>query len=206
MFAPQRPFVTVLAVIAHLLGASACLAQDKDEDDVKWDVTSDLDGDGMLDRASIVHAPDGGTSDLHIFLGASSTKTGDDAAPDIIKKAIVHGTVLAFESREKATLTLMSCTGCTSISALEQTLTVVYRNRTFMIGRYTRGWELTTRFANGEVDVLMGGCSIDFLTGEGRVSEGLEDAKPVKERFKPIALASWSDTIRPAICKYKREK
>lgn len=204
MFAPPTRLATALAVIAHLLGAGFCIAQGESE--AKWEVATDFDGDGALDRASIVKASDGESSDLHIFLGAGSTKPADDATPDIIKKAITNGTVLAFEHRGKATLALRSCTGCTSMSALEETLNVVYRDRTFMIGGFTRDWELTRRFANGEVDVLMGGCAIDFLTGEGRVSEGLDDGAPVEERFKPIALADWSDTTLPAICKFKGEE
>lgn len=202
MSAPRRRPVTALAVMADLLYAGVCLAQD----DVNWEVTSDLNGDGLLDRASIVDAPDGETRDLNIFLGSGSAQPGDDAKPDIIKKAIIQGTVLAFESRENETLTLTSCTGCTSMWALEETLTVVYRKGTFVIGGFTRGWELSRRLADLNVEVTMGSCSIDFLSGEGRVSEGLEDETMVTERFKPIALADWSDQARPSICRYKGEE
>jgi hypothetical protein len=204
MFAPPRRLVIALAVVAYPLGAGVCMAEVAGE--VKWDVTTDLNGDGVLDRASIVEAPDGETSDLHVFLGSKSAKAGDDAKPDIIKRAIIQGTVLAFESREKATLTLTNCTGCRSMWALEETLTVVYRDGTLVIGGFTRVWELSTRLADLNVEVTMGSCSIDFLTGEGRVSEGLDDETKVRERFRPIALADWSDETRPQICKYKGEQ
>lgn len=202
MFARRKRSTIALIVIACLLGAGNCQAQDKGE--IKWEVTADLNGDGVPDRATIVPAPDGETSDLHIFLGASS-KPGDGAKPDVVKKAIISGTTLAFESREKATLSLTSCTGCTSMSALEETLTVVYRDGTFLIGGFTRIWELSTRLPDLNVEVTMGSCSIDFLTGEGRMSEGLEEEALVRERFRPIALADWSDETRPTICRYKGE-
>src|SRR5690349_24782875 len=99
MFAPRRRSVIALIVFACLLGAGDGRVQD--EGDANWDVTADLNGDGVPDRASMVAAPDGETSDLHIFLGSS-------AKPDIVKKAIISGMMLSFESREKASLTLRS--------------------------------------------------------------------------------------------------
>ena len=206
MYVPPRRLASALAVTACLLGARAALAQD--EDNAKWDVIADIDGDGILDRASVVDSADGETIDLHIFLRSGNTKPPADVTPDIVKNAITSGTVLAFDSREKGTLTLTACLGCTSMQALDETLTVVYREGTLMVGGFTRGWELSHRLADGNVDVTMGSCSIDFLTGEGRASEGSEpdEETPVQERFKPITLADWSEAAYPDICKFKGEE
>ena len=204
MLKPRKLFAVGLALAAYALAAGVHVA--RGEDAVKWEVTSDLNGDGISDRASIVDGSDHETSDLHIFLGSAGGGLGNDAKPDIAKTAVVEGTVLAFESRERATLTVTSFAGCTSMWALEETLTVVYRDGAFVIGGFTRVWELSHRLADLNVDVVMGSCSVDFLTGEGRASKGLEDETLVKQRFKPIKLADWSRETRPAICKYDGEE
>lgn len=193
-----------VAALAFFLGASPCLAEGVGR--VEWNVTSDIDGDGMLDRALLVAAPDGLTTDLHVFFRTSDAGPRADAKPDVVKKAVASGTILAFESRERGRLSVTSCTGCSSMSSLEQTLTVVYRGDQFVVGGFTRGWELSRRRTDGNVEVKMGSCSIDYLTGEGRVGKDLDGEKLVKERFKPIALGDWSDKLYPDICKYEGEK
>ena len=49
---------------------------------------------------------------------------------------------------------------------------------------------------------ILGGCDIDFLTGKGVVSEGLDESQPLDEIFKPVKLADWSTENRPEACDF----
>ena len=56
--------------------------------------------------------------------------------------------------------------------------------------------------ADGSVETILGGCDIDFLSGKGVASDGLDEGKPLQEKFSPVRLADWSDDKRPAACNF----
>lgn len=189
-------FVAVSAVVAG--AATGLRAQEAPE--AAREVRLDIDGDGKLDIARIIETSDDGSGDLLVYLNAGDGEAEAVRTPDFVKKGIVMGTILAFERRGKNALALTTCSGCGARQSTDETLTIVYRKRTFMVGGFDRSWDLNSELASGEFETKMGSCSINFLTGEGRVADGLEADRPVKQHFKPVRLADWSEEIMPAIC------
>jgi hypothetical protein len=202
-FMPESSAVTFLvhfiAMSAFVAGATVNLhAQETAE--VPREVRLDIDRDGKLDLARIVETPDDGSGDLQVYLGIGDGAPDPDVEPDFVKKDVLAGTMRAFERRGKDALALTICTGCTSMVWIDETLVIVHRGRRLMVGGFDQGWEVSHRRADGNVDVNMGSCSINFLTGKARVSKGLEPDHPVKQRFQPVTLADWSEDTIPAIC------
>jgi hypothetical protein len=197
--APYR-LSTIIAAASFLILASGASAQELPED--KRTLVLDLNADGKLDQATIVTSEESDALDLKIFLDAATLPAGNQRRPDYIKRDIASGVVVGFSSDENGSLSLESCFGCGAMKSFNETLTVILRDGVFLVGSYKRDWDWDTHLADGMVDTQMGGCRINFLTGEGWLRDGLEDEKPVRERFKPIALADWSDELRPAICQF----
>ena len=56
--------------------------------------------------------------------------------------------------------------------------------------------------ADGSVQTILGSCEIDFLSGKGVASDGLDEGKPIEAPFTPVKLADWSDDKRPAACNF----
>jgi hypothetical protein len=56
--------------------------------------------------------------------------------------------------------------------------------------------------ADGSVETILGSCEIDFLSGKGVASDGLDEGKPIEAQFTPVKLADWSDDKRPAACNF----
>jgi hypothetical protein len=195
---PAPPGLALLIVLPFLPAPGVAFAQTLE---APQEIAIEMDGDGKPDRAVLLAGPSGdGALDLHVHLGSNS-----GSEPDIVKKAILNERILAFESREPGMLSITTCHGCGARKSFEETLTISYRNGTLLVGGYSRNWEWYTPFADGTDELLMGGCRIDFLSGRGWVSKGLEEEKPVAERFKPIALADWSFEKAPSICKFGNE-
>jgi hypothetical protein len=81
------------------------------------------------------------------------------------------------------------CGGCSN--DYETTLTIAHRGGDFLVAGFTYNWE--TREG-------VGGCDINFLTGNGARSRGLAKARPVKARFTPVRLIDWSADKEPKVC------
>ena len=191
--------IRLIAALAFTAGATASAAA-QEPPEVPREVRLDIDRNGKLDLARIIEMSDDGSGDLLVYLGVGDGEPDPSRKPDFVKKDILAGTILAFESRGRNSLALTVCTGCTSMVSIDETLVIVHRGQRLMVGGFDQGWEVSHRLADGNVDVKMGSCSINFLTGAGRVSEGLEPDHPVKQRFKPVTLADWSENTIPAIC------
>ncbi len=179
-----------LSAIALALVAALAQAQSTPMP-VPTEVALDIDHDGTMDRAVFVDDGATASSDLTIYLGVGSGKLDPARKPAIVKKAVLRGLRLRFEATAKGSLIVKAgCGGCSNDYAT--TLTIVYRHGTFWVGGVTYDWE--TRSA-------MGSCDIDFLSGKGRRSDGLNGKfKPVSGRFVPIKLADWTEDKRPKAC------
>jgi hypothetical protein len=193
-------FLGHLVAMLTLVPITATSLAAQEEPKVPRAVKLDIDRDGKPDLAVIVETPDDGSGDLLVYLGAGDVEPSPDRRPDFVKKDLLAGTILAFESRGENSLALTTCVGCGARKSTDEILTIVYRKRTFMVGGFDRSWDLNTDLASGEFETKMGSCSVNFLTGEGRISDGLEPDRPVKQRFKPVALADWSEETIPGIC------
>lgn len=191
--------VNLIAMSVFVTGATTTLSA-QETPVVPREVRLDIGGDGKLDLARIIENSDDGSGDLLVYLGVGDGEPDPSRKPDFVKKNILAGTILAFESRGDNSLALTTCVGCGARQSTEETLVIVYRMRAFMVGGFDRSWDLNTELASGEFETKMGSCSINFLTGEGRASEGLDPDQPVKRRFKPVTLADWSEETIPGIC------
>jgi len=196
---------SVAAFLVHLVAMSAFVAgatttvSAQETPVIPREVRLDIDRDGKLDLAKIIEMSDD-SGDLLVYLGVGDGEPDPRRKPDFVKKNILAGTILAFESRGDNSLALATCVGCGARQSTEETLVIVYRMRAFMVGGFDRSWDLNTHLASGEVDTTLGSCSVNFLTGEGRTSDSLEPDRPVKQRFKSIKLADWSEETMPGIC------
>ena len=160
-----------------------------------FEVTLDIDHDGQPDRAVLTESADGDTTDLAIFLSA-------DRQP-FVKLAVIAGEANGMERTGKSSLVIKSGYNLHA-STWDETLTIVYRGGQFMVAGFTREWDWNVRTSDSAVETAMGGCAINYLTGKGRASDGLEDSKPVKGKFKPVRLADWSAGTLPQICTFER--
>jgi hypothetical protein len=201
-----RSLFTLTVVTFGNVTASA-LAEDKPALDALSEVTLDIDRDGKMDRAVLVGDPESGL-DLYIYLAAGDERLDLSRMPNFLKKEITDGSIIdrGLASKGKGTLTVESCYGCGANKSWNETLTIVHRGGEFLVAGYTRDWDWNShiRKADGEWDVetLMGGCDINFLTGKGVASEGLDEGKPLKGKFKPVKLADWSAEKRPKACEF----
>jgi hypothetical protein len=172
------------------------------QDEPPFEITLDMNNDGQIDRAMITTNPDDGSADLSLYLAAGEGKLDPARKPDFVKKALTEDRVLALEEKGKGSLVVTSCFGCGANKSWEATLTIVWRDGKFLVAGYSRDWDWNVQKADGTVETTLGGCDINFLTGKGVASKDLGDGKPVAGKFRPIALADWSDDKRPEPCKF----
>jgi hypothetical protein len=194
-------------IIALAAGSLSAVAQDSKpapdkpapdkplQDRSLIETTLDIDRDGKTDRAVMVDA------DLYIYLSAGDEKRDLSRKPSFLKTDLATARVLAVESKGKVTgkaagkpvlIVKYGCGGCSNDSST--TLTIVYRNGQFVVGGVTYDWD--TRSG-------VGSCDVNFLTGKGIRTEGLNDEKTRRSfrgKFTPVKLADWSDDKRPKAC------
>lgn len=183
----------VLPMIVGLAaGVLPALAQDKPS----LETTLDIDRDGKMDRAVMVDA------DLYIYLGGGDEKFDPLRQPSFLKKDLATAAVLVVESKGKVTgkaagrpalIVKYGCGGCSNDTST--TLTIVYRGGQFVVVGVTYDWD--TR--NG-----IGSCDVNFLTGKGVATEGLNEEKRTRRfrgNFTAVKLADWSDEQRPKTCR-----
>jgi hypothetical protein len=185
----MRPMTSrpLCAIALAALGAAAAMA----EDGPAREVTLDIDRDGAMDRAVLVETESGFT-DLSIYLGAGEGTLDPSRQPTVVKKDMTDGSVNSgLEVKSNGSLIVTyGCGGCSN--DYEYAIAIVHRHGEFLVAGYTIDWD--TR--NG-----IGSCDINFLTGKGFVSEGLEGKrKPLKGQFTPVKLAGWSEEKEPEAC------
>ena len=163
-----------------------------------FDLKLDIDQDGKTDRVVIMQEP-GEPADLSIFLGEEQPDPARH--PDVIRKGLTKDRVIDLQSKGKGSLAITSCFGCGANTSTQETLTIVYRQGRFLVGGYSRDWDWNQQTSNG-VKTTVGGCDINYLTGKATVSKGVENSKPLKGGFKPVALADWSTDKRPKACDF----
>ena len=157
------------------------------------DLTLDMDGDGKADRAVLVRNElDGLRADLSIYLGGGTDPVDRSRKPTILVESAVYGpNFFELSSSGSSLIVNGRCGGCSA--DYDTTLTIVHRDGKLLVGGLTRNWETKDEGA--------GGCDIDFLTGEGTMSRGLpEETEPIREKFKSIDLADWSEDRIPEAC------
>jgi hypothetical protein len=146
-----------------------------------------------MSRAAITQDPVTGQADLYIYLAPGAAKLDLSLTPSFLRRNLTRQRILWIDGASAGSLIIkFGCGGCSNDS--ETTLSIVHRGGDFLVAGLTRAWD--TREGQGS-------CDIDFLTGRGIASTGLDDRKPVEKRFRPmqVKLARWSDDRRQDACK-----
>ncbi len=190
MAVTMRTFFT-LAMLAAALAITPARAQTDASDEPPQAVKLDMDKDGKLDWATLTGSG-GGTVDLRIFMAVLDETPDLSRAPDIIKKDIAGASFNWLVSKGDGSLIVKSgCGGCSNDTVTA--LTIVHRGGEFLMAGYALFWDTRT---------AIGSCEVNFLTGEGFVTKGLDSE--VTKRFKPkfgqVKLADWSQELIPKEC------
>lgn len=179
------------AVVAGL--ALPAAAQTPGLDRVLSAVTPNFGDDGY-DLAVLVDNLDDG-ADLYVYLGLDRNKP-DATKPALVKKnaawtGSMFGTRPTLALNDKGSLLIKSSNESVGRSRWSQTLTVVYRNKAFVVAGLTHE-------ENDTLDSKAGGsCDLNLLTGKGS-----RNGKRVEFKPETIALADWSDEKLPKDCRF----
>jgi len=186
-------FSTVFAVSL----ASSPALSDPSLDRVLAVATLSFSNDGGLDRAVLVDNRDSG-ADLYIYLGLDSAR--DDKAPApkpaLVKKDAawsggMWGSRPSLGDNGKGSLLIKSGNMAIGRNKWEQTLTVVYREKQFVVAGITR-----SEF-DGLDPKAGGSCDLNLLTGKGKRND-----KPVETKFPAKKFADWNDGDLPKECSF----
>ena len=198
----------LVAVVAALMAALPAHAETKR---ALFEIALDIDRDGKMDRAVLVGIEGTGSYspakdwfmfgadqrvDLHIYLDAGDAPLDLSRQPSFLKKDIVAGErqnqIFPLEARN-GSLIIKTAYNLHSNWAPE-TLTIVHRKGGFFVAGFSRGTDLKSR--------EQGSCEINFLTGKGVVSEGVDGkARRLNQHFKPVKLAAWPAQATPQACR-----
>lgn len=183
------PWIAALAIVPM-----SALAQSAPTAEPPKEIALDIDNDGKMDRAVLTRRPGSDGADLRIYLAVGDGKVEPSRPSDFLKQELAHGTVVYLASKSNGSLIVKyGCGGCSNDYLT--TLTIVHRGGEFLVAGLTYDWD--TRNEG------IGGCDINFLTGKGVTSRGLEGkSKPIRAKFRAVKLADWSDEKRPKVCNF----
>jgi hypothetical protein len=151
---------------------------------------------GETDRAVLVANGDS-SSDLYIYLdlqpGGDETKA---PKPALLKQGVAFnggmwGQRPSLETNAKGSLLIKSENTGIGRDRWTQTLTVVYRDRQFIVAGLTRD-AYDTLDPKGTHS-----CDLNFLSGKGK-----RDGKPVEIKTPAMKLANWTDGDLPKECSF----
>ena len=157
--------------------------------EVVREVTLDINRDGRPDRAVLARNDDEGSYvDLTIYLGVDAARE-----PSMAKRRLASGHLHEMTAKGNGSLRVESrCGGCSNDDGT--VFTIVYRAGDFLVGGFSRSWELR--------DGSVGSCDVNYLTGKGVASKGLPGRdRAIGTAFRPIRLADWSDEKIPRACR-----
>jgi hypothetical protein len=198
-------------IVAVVFALAAIPAPARAETKALFEIALDIDHDGRMDRAVLVgvegrgfYAPDrdwfmiGAAErvDLYIYLGAGDAPLDLSRKPSFLKQDIVVGErqnqILPLEARN-GSLIVKTAYNLHS-NWTPETLTIMYRGREFLVAGFSRSSDLKSGAQRS--------CEINFLTGKGVVSKGADGkARRLKERFKPVKLATRPAQATPKACR-----
>jgi len=189
-----------LSFATALAFASAAFAQTPSPEHVLSSVTLSFGDTGDADRAVLVENGDAG-ADLYIFLAPpgpldDAGKRAPPAKPVLLKtnaawNGQLWGTRPTLEVSGKGSLLIKSENTGIGRSHWEQTLTVVYRNKEFVVAGLTyAAYDTLDPKANGS-------CDLNFLSGKGK-----RNGKPVDLKTAAPKLADWSNDKLPKECEF----
>jgi hypothetical protein len=211
------PLILALAALA-----GPAFAEDKTE--ALYEIALDIDKDDKPDRAVLVLVGPGRTDfhpltqeryglgpdeslDLYVYLAGGEEQLDLSRQPSLLRKAIVDPErtpwVQPLESDGDGSLAVTSIYGWGASKTWGETLTIAHREGEFVVAGYAKDWDWNTHTADGNVETVIGGCKIDFLSGKGVVTQGLdEESQPIEATFTPVMLADWTGEDLPEACDF----
>lgn len=155
-------------------------------------VTADWNGDGSFDRAILIASeaePD--QADLLVYLSdASDTMRLAVNKKNIAWRGAMWGTQPALEITGRGALIITSANEAVGRNRWTRKLTVVYRNKAFVVAGYTYS----------DHDTLSPGsstnCDMNYLAGKG-----VRNTKSFRTSVKAVALKDWSEASIPQECR-----
>jgi hypothetical protein len=156
-------------------------------------VTLDFTGKGQQERAVLVQNKDD-AADLYIYVSKDEAGSESVLALAEMKKGIVFsgsmwGQLPSLDVNGKGSLLIKSGNESIGRDRWTQTLTVIYRNKEFVIGGIAYKVRDTLDPKGGAT------CDLNLLSGKG-----LRNGKPIKVTLPPLRLADWSDEKLPKEC------
>jgi hypothetical protein len=158
--------------------------------------TFSLENNGDTDRAVLVDNGDSG-ADLYIYRALEPAfDPAKPPKPALVKKNVawsggIWGSRPSLETSAKGSLLVKSENTGIGRDKWTQTLTVVYRNKEFIVAGLTRD-----AYDSLEPNASHS-CDLNFLSGKGK-----KDGKPVEAKFPVKKLADWSDGDLPKECAF----
>jgi hypothetical protein len=153
----------------------------------------DINADGVADRVVLFRSADGGDMDLAIYYNAGSQEFDASQKPDFIKLQLAPAQHAATLEKTKRGALIVKY-GLGGVNSYEGKLTIVSRNGKLLVAGYTLDWDTKN---SG-----IGHCDINFLTGKGFTSSGLNGKrKNIGGNFRPVDLSVWSTDKQPAACR-----
>lgn len=179
--------------LAFLVFALPAYAQAPDYSRVLSSITLSFEG-GDMDRAALVENGDTG-ADLYIYRALDPSREAP-AKPTLVKKdaawsGAMWGQLASLETNAKGALLIKSGNDSIGRDRWSQTLTIIYRNKDFIVAGVTRETRDTLDLKNHH------SCDLNFLTGKG-----LRDGKPVAVKTPAPKLSDWSDDKPPDACAF----
>lgn len=184
---PRAALFAALTLPAH--------AQTPGYEKVLSAVTLDFSSSGRQDRA-VLALNAAAAADLYLYLLKDDPRGDSALALAETKKNVAFsggmwGQLPSLETNGKGSLLIKSANDSIGRDRWSQTLTIVYRNKQFLIGGIA--YE-----ARDTLDPKAGGsCDLNLLTGKG-----VRNGKPVDGKSAPIRLADWSDDKLPKECRF----
>ncbi|RTL89795.1 MAG: hypothetical protein EKK29_02560 [Hyphomicrobiales bacterium] len=184
------------AILVAALAAAPAAQAEPDYSRVLDAETFSAQNNGDTDRAVLVDNGDSG-ADLYIYLALDpSADPAKPPKPALVKKAAawsggIWGSRPSLETNAKGSLLIKSENTGVGRDKWTQSLTVVYRNKDFVVAGLTRDAydSLEPNSAHS--------CDLNFLTGKGK-----KDGKPIDVKFPAKKLTDWSDGDLPKECAF----
>lgn len=186
-----RRVIFAFSAIAAITSSPA-YAETPDYSRVISSVTLSFEG-GDTDRTVLVENDDAG-ADLYIYRALEPSRAAP-AKPALIKKnaawsGAMWGTRPSLEVSGKGSLLVKSENDAIGRGRWSQTLTIVYRNKEFIVAGLTRE-------AHDTIDLTNHSCDLNYLAGKG-----LRDGRRVAIKTPAPKFADWSDEKLPEACAF----
>ena len=181
-------------LIAAALGCAASTGAQASPKQVLAEVSADLNGDGVADRAVLLHDADGDDVDLAIYL---STGGKTPSQPSLYKAAFgwtgaMAGSEPEISVNKAGSLVVVFQNDAIGRDRWRQQFTIAFRGGALVVAGYDYQARDTLQPGHG------GSCGLNFLA-----RRGARNGKPIKLSDKPTRLSDWTDKSAPAACTFE---